>query len=233
MQGCTQQGFLPVNQYLPPHPRPKRLKMRLIVVSDWPLFRKGVQLTIGQNYPSLPVIEIDSIHLFSQRYRKNRYGYRDMFIIAHKNYAEECFTLKLMSYREKCFSISRDHRQYCVVSRVSGDPDCTWSSLVQLLAKSSNTKNRIDYHAGLNHDQLNELVHGKSQHPIYLTHKERKVVQALSQGMRNAEIAEYLHMSVFTVKSHISRIFRKTGCSNRTELFYQWNQSTTKEFSPS
>ncbi|MEU0946462.1 response regulator transcription factor [Streptomyces canus] len=48
--------------------------------------------------------------------------------------------------------------------------------------------------------------------------REREVALAVSHGKSNAEIARYLHMSVATVKSHISHILAKLDLNNRVQI---------------
>lgn len=51
-----------------------------------------------------------------------------------------------------------------------------------------------------------------------LTEREREVMIAVAQGLSNAEVATELHMSVATVKTHVSRILNKTETRDRTQL---------------
>lgn len=51
-----------------------------------------------------------------------------------------------------------------------------------------------------------------------LTDRERDVALAVGAGASNAEIAAHLHMSVATVKAHISRIFAKLEAANRVQV---------------
>ncbi len=51
-----------------------------------------------------------------------------------------------------------------------------------------------------------------------LTDREREVAVALGQGMTNAEIGRALHMSVPTVKLHLSRAMAKLGLDNRVQV---------------
>ena len=51
-----------------------------------------------------------------------------------------------------------------------------------------------------------------------LTAREREVAIAVGQGSSNAEIATDLHMSVATVKAHISHIFTKLDVTNRVQV---------------
>ena len=51
-----------------------------------------------------------------------------------------------------------------------------------------------------------------------LTPAETDVLKEMTTGASNQEIADDLGISIGTVKTHISRILSKTGCSNRTAL---------------
>lgn len=51
-----------------------------------------------------------------------------------------------------------------------------------------------------------------------LSEREWEVVEAISQGMDNAEIADTVFMSVGTVRNHISSILAKLSLKNRTQI---------------
>lgn len=51
-----------------------------------------------------------------------------------------------------------------------------------------------------------------------LSVREHEVAVAVGEGHTNAEIAERLHLSVATVKAHITRILTKLGLGNRTQI---------------
>ena len=57
-----------------------------------------------------------------------------------------------------------------------------------------------------------------------LTKRELSIVKLVSEGAQNKEIAEQLHISINTVKTHIYSIFRKTRSRNRIELLF-WCQN--------
>jgi DNA-binding NarL/FixJ family response regulator len=50
-----------------------------------------------------------------------------------------------------------------------------------------------------------------------LTERETDVLRLLAQGQSNQEIARNLHISMTTVRSHVSNILTKLGVSNRTQ----------------
>ena len=58
-----------------------------------------------------------------------------------------------------------------------------------------------------------KLYRGKSQ--LGLTRREQQLVQMISRGSSNKEIANQLNLSEQTVKNHIHRILRKLGASDR------------------
>lgn len=51
-----------------------------------------------------------------------------------------------------------------------------------------------------------------------LTDRERDVALAIGRGASNAEIASELHLSLATVKAHISHLFGKLGAVNRVQV---------------
>ena len=61
-----------------------------------------------------------------------------------------------------------------------------------------------------------------------LTDREYEVVEAVAQGLDNAEVADRLFMSVGTVRNHISSFLTKLGLRNRTQvavLYYRSAQA--------
>jgi DNA-binding NarL/FixJ family response regulator len=51
-----------------------------------------------------------------------------------------------------------------------------------------------------------------------ITPREREVLLLVSRGRTNAEIADELHMSAATAKTHVSRILAKLGARDRAQL---------------
>ncbi|MFI5428092.1 LuxR C-terminal-related transcriptional regulator [Aeromicrobium sp. UC242_57] len=51
-----------------------------------------------------------------------------------------------------------------------------------------------------------------------LTERETEVAIAIGRGSSNAEIAAALHMSIATVKAHISHLFTKLDATNRVQV---------------
>jgi DNA-binding NarL/FixJ family response regulator len=65
--------------------------------------------------------------------------------------------------------------------------------------------------AGARHESAREQLEA-------LSPREREVALAVGRGQPNAEIAAELHMSVATVKAHVSRLLVKLGVENRVQI---------------
>jgi DNA-binding NarL/FixJ family response regulator len=51
-----------------------------------------------------------------------------------------------------------------------------------------------------------------------MTKRERQVIELLSDGCSNKEIAQKLHISTYTVKSHIHKILEKLTLHTRLQI---------------
>ncbi len=77
------------------------------------------------------------------------------------------------------------------------------------------------------HNQSRFLNISPKNQPINLpklTRRENTIIDLVSCGAKNQEIAEKLHISPNTVKTHLYSIFRKTSSRNRIELI-SWTQN--------
>ncbi|MFO7914547.1 MAG: response regulator transcription factor [Candidatus Krumholzibacteriales bacterium] len=53
---------------------------------------------------------------------------------------------------------------------------------------------------------------------IQLTSREREIATLITEGLRNKEIAERLHISTYTVKSHVHNILEKLALNTRLQI---------------
>jgi len=51
-----------------------------------------------------------------------------------------------------------------------------------------------------------------------LSRQQVRITKLLLRGLRDKQIAGLLRVSVNTVRTHLSRIFKRTGCADRVEL---------------
>ena len=66
---------------------------------------------------------------------------------------------------------------------------------------------------------------------VELSAREREILASLARGSTNHDIAEALEISLFTVKNHMKRIFRKIGVSNRTQAAARFNDALMQSVS--
>jgi len=53
---------------------------------------------------------------------------------------------------------------------------------------------------------------------VQLTRREKEIVELISKGMSNKEIAQRLHIATHTVKSHVHNILEKLALSSRLQI---------------
>ncbi|HMD13987.1 MAG TPA: response regulator transcription factor [Bacteroidota bacterium] len=58
----------------------------------------------------------------------------------------------------------------------------------------------------------------KLMESVRMTKRERQVIALVSEGMTNKEIAQRLHLSTYTVKSHVHNILEKLALHTRVQI---------------
>ena len=75
---------------------------------------------------------------------------------------------------------------------------------------------------------LERLRRGDEEDPrlAALTDQERRILELVSEGLTNRQVAERIHLAEKTVKNYVSNILAKLGMSRRTEaaVFYTQQQ---------
>ena len=64
-----------------------------------------------------------------------------------------------------------------------------------------------------------------------LTEREREIILLIGQGLSNKDIADRLHISVITVRHHLTSIFDKLGVATRQKLLIRAHQYGLVDFS--
>jgi len=69
---------------------------------------------------------------------------------------------------------------------------------------------------------------------VKMTKREREVIALLGEGMSNKEIGQKMHVSTYTVKSHIHNIMEKLALHTRLEIAnYSYSSDTLKTIAKS
>lgn len=59
-----------------------------------------------------------------------------------------------------------------------------------------------------------------------ISNRQAEILELVSEGLQNKQIAHHLGISESTVKSHISKTIQQTGCRNRVGLALLWLRRT-------
>ncbi len=82
-------------------------------------------------------------------------------------------------------------------------------------AANSTSQTQATAWVGDDHEDLRELV---CRHIDSLSPRAREVLQLLSEGYANKQIASVLACSEASVKSHVTAIMKALGCTNRAQI---------------
>jgi len=80
-------------------------------------------------------------------------------------------------------------------------------------------------------DLLSSFGNRSEEGETSLTEREKEIAKLVCKGYRNKEIMHLLHISEQSVKSHLHRIFRKTGVPDRLKLALYFTQHYPEELS--
>ena len=72
---------------------------------------------------------------------------------------------------------------------------------------------------------LNGSKHSVIDESVRMTKRERQVIELISDGAANKEIAQKLHLSTYTVKSHVHNILEKLALNTRVQIANHAHQS--------
>lgn len=80
-------------------------------------------------------------------------------------------------------------------------------------------------------DMLDETVHEASRvndvGAIAFTPRQLEVLEMISAGLTNAEIAQRMELSVHGIKFHLAAIYRQLGVATRTEAAVTYLRSVS------
>ncbi len=65
---------------------------------------------------------------------------------------------------------------------------------------------------------INGLNHSVIEDSVRMTKREKQVIELIADGSTNKEIAQQLHLSTYTVKSHVHNILEKLALNTRVQI---------------
>ncbi|MDX1677192.1 response regulator transcription factor [Arsukibacterium sp.] len=209
---------------------------KLIVADDHPLFRNALINAISSTFVTKATIETDSFDTTCTALEQH--PDTDLLLL-DLHMPGNCGFLGLIQLRKNYPSLP------IVVISASEDLDVIRRVIAfgasAYIPKSANP---LDISTALNAVLAGELwVPANLQKSVFqeqgagedldlaakvaqLTQQQYKVLYYLTEGWLNKQIAYDLHISEATVKAHITAIFRKLGCTNRTQVVIQAQRLT-------
>lgn len=209
---------------------------KLIVADDHPLFRNALINAISSTFVTKATIETDSFETTCSALEQH--PDTDLLLL-DLHMPGNCGFLGLIQLRKNYPSLP------IVVISASEDLDVIRRVIAfgasAYIPKSANP---VDISNALNAVLAGELwVPASLQKAVFqeqsagedldlaakvaqLTQQQYKVLYYLTEGWLNKQIAYDLHISEATVKAHITAIFRKLGCTNRTQVVIQAQRLT-------
>ncbi|MBM7563616.1 response regulator [Paenibacillus sacheonensis] len=191
--------------------------MRVVIVDDHPLVRKGL-IAVLANEEEIEVVGVsESVEDGMQVIEETkpdlaivdiRLGERTGFELVESFGHSGCRFIMLTSSAAE-FDVRRAEES-------GADGYVLKDSMPEelLLAIKMVDRGRKYFDQGL----MEVLIRKEADDPLEkLTPKEREVLISLGEGLSNGSMAKKLMISEFTVKKHVSRIFQKLNLNDRTQ----------------
>ncbi len=198
-------------------------KIRVLIGDGRPTFRAGLKILLEKEKDFSIVGEVES----ADKVVKKVGTTKAQVVILH-------FILSESGGRSVLQSLQRNHPKTRVLVLTSSDKDeeqlrAIRLATVRVMPRTASVDQLVQC---IRSNDAGPLPSGRSEagdegNPYYLSEdpdnsplsaRERQVVELVSQGFKNKEIAQRMFISEQTVKNHLHNIFDKIGVSDRLEL---------------
>lgn len=208
----------------PRGPAPRRGALAsVLIVDDFPICRAGLRAILGED-PGLTIVgeaaSADAAVLLAGRTRP------DLVVIDPLLNGDDATPamrqIRELSPRTRLLAFAKTDEPDAVRAAVRAGADGYLPKGVALEALVDGIRSVlggvavIDPFLAMDALRGDEAANG-DQAPEPLTPRELEVLQLLSQGQTNPQIAQRLYMAVGTVKIHVEHILGKLGAADRTE----------------
>src|SRR6185295_19649473 len=204
--------------------------MRILIVDDHALVRRGMSYVVKEGFPDAEVIEAESSAAALEALRST--GKVDLALVdvrmpdldglellrAIKAEWEEMPVIMLSTYENAPYvkraladgaagyllkDATPEDLSQAIKVAMSGSGNVLSPRVIQNLFDDQDSATGANGHARRN--------------DYSLTQREHDILALLAEGRSNREIAQGLYLSEKTVKAHLAAIFRKLGVTNRTQ----------------
>jgi DNA-binding NarL/FixJ family response regulator len=202
--------------------------MKILIVDDHALVRRGMNYVVKQGFPDADVVEAESAATALDTLRTG--GKVDLALVDVRmpdlDGLELLRAIKI-DWTEMPVIMISTYENAPYVKRALADgaagyllKDATPEDLSQAInVAMSGSGNVLSPRViqNLFEDQESNSLNGSRRNEYSLTQREHDILAHLAEGKSNREIAQRLYLSEKTVKAHLAAIFRKLGVTNRTQ----------------
>jgi DNA-binding NarL/FixJ family response regulator len=203
--------------------------MRILIVDDHALVRRGMSYVVKEGFPDAEVIEAESSAAALEALRTS--SKVDLALVdvrmpdldglellrAIKGEWEEMPVIMLSTYENAPYvkrALADGAAGYLL--KDATPEDLSQAINVAMSGSGNVLSPRVIQNLFEDQEAANASSNGRRSE-YSLTQREHDILALLAEGRSNREIAGRLYLSEKTVKAHLAAIFRKLGVTNRTQ----------------
>jgi DNA-binding NarL/FixJ family response regulator len=182
--------------------------MRIMVVDDHALVRRGMTYVVKEGFPEAEVLEAGSSAKALELLRAIKAEWADVPVIMLSTYENAPYVKRALSDGASGYLLkdaTPEDLSQAINVAMSGSGNVLSPRVIQNLFD--------EQLAGS--DRTGGSGSRRNEHS--LTQRETDILELLSEGRSNRDIAQRLYLSEKTVKAHLAAVFRKLGVTNRTQ----------------
>jgi DNA-binding NarL/FixJ family response regulator len=204
--------------------------MRILIVDDHALVRRGMHYVVKEGFPDADVVEADGAASALEAVRDGAFDLALVDVRMPDLDGLELLRALKVDHAEMPVIMLSTYDNAPYVKRALSDgasgyllKDATPEDLAQAInvamSGSGNVlsprviQNLFEEHEAAGRENGSNGRRGEYS----LTQREHDILALLAEGRSNREIAQRLYLSEKTVKAHLAAIFRKLGVTNRTQ----------------
>ncbi len=205
-----------------------KLKINVLLVDDHSVVRYGIRSILEKSSLIQVIGEAESL---AETYSKADNLRPDVVLLDMKlpdgDGVAGCIRLKSMMPNVKVIILTAFAEENIVYEAVKAGIDgyllknIEGQAIINSIVDSYNGKKVID--PSISHKLVRIIQKGNEENQNFAP-QERNILELISQGCTNKEIAEILFISEKTVRNNVSKIMKKINVSNRTEAAMFWSR---------
>lgn len=204
----------------------------ILLVDDEPMFRKGLKTLLGF-YRANGVLNFNIVGEAASvdQGLKLAVEQHPMIILLDLEFPQQdgitaLYRLRDLSYKGKVIILSAHHDDESIFKAMEAGAwgyvfkDCIAQQLYDAIATVIKDEIYLAPEVATSFFRMFHFYGGHSlggSHTVYLTEREKEVLQWLVKGASNEQIAKHLCVTVATVKAHLTSVFEKFEVKSRSQ----------------